>query len=702
MAGAWCLPKSLSNAFLKAVTDGTLAPERLMGMTSAERRAEFAKILGDDNAKEVNAAFEAKLLLKDQQRGMVNWAKKVGGISETTRADIISTISKLDRVLDPADEQSFLEDLAAKKLGVGVSAQEAKEIFGLAQKAEALRAEISAAGGGDYRSGWTPENGTAYGNAKLALVSKINEMKPGGQSIPNALVNALNFPKSALTSVLHWSAPFVQGWGMISTKQWWSGLGQMFQYFASEEHYDNFEGYMIGHPDYALAKDGKLGLTHLGDKLTVREEAIQSSLLEDANQWVSERTGVPNLIRAWSRSFTGFLNYVRFNRFTQLLDAARAHGEDVSPGSKVVSDLASVVNNFTGRGALGEGDKYSSVGPVLNAFFFSPRKMVATVEMFNPVMYARLSPTARMAAVRQLSGSLIATGAVLTLAKVAGAQVNMDPRSSDFGKFIIAGEKFDMTGGNAAYLRLLARVATGQAMKENGTLSDTVNLRGHALPTRPGAIANYMLGKASPIASLLANYVFGQDAMGSAFNVTNSIRDEMMPIVIGSYIKDVGNNPQWAASSIPALSALLGVGMDSPEPPLSQSGRDVWGDPIPGVNQAFGTTPRNWTADPVSQEAKAVGLYLGFPPDKIRGQKLTDGQTDEYAKLSGRLAHSRLSEVIAQPGWQSMSAPMRAKIMKSVIQASRKAVASSIMIEAQGSKNDIIKQATGAKIAALQ
>lgn len=716
MAAAWCLPRDLSDKFLSAIRSGELSPERLMGMSSTERRAEFAKLLGEDNAREVNQQFEDKMLLRDQKKGLVAWAKKVSGITEAQRQDILTSISKFNRVLQPEDEQGFLADLAAKKLGVDVTAQEAKEIFDLAQKAEKLQADITAAGEGDYRKGWNEETGDAYGRARLALVDKINSLKPNGQTLANLLINLLNFPKSALTSVLHWSAPFVQGWGMISTRQWWSGLGKMFQYFASEDAYQGLEAYIISHPDYELARSSKLGLTHLGDRLTTREEAIQSSLLEQASEYLSERTGVAdmirsaprpvkamlggdaNLIRAWSRSFTGFLNYVRFGRFVDLVNAARLKGEDVSVGSKVANDLAKVVNDFSGRGELGEGDKYASIGPALNTIFFSPRKIVATVEMFNPVNYARLSPIAREAAAKQLMGSLIATGAVLTLAKVMGAGVNFDPRSSDFGKIDIGGEKLDMTGGNAAYVRFLARMATGQEVTRTGKLVDLTSGNPHGA-TRAEVAANFMRGKLAPVAAMIADWLYGKDPGGRAFDLGATARDELTPIVIDSFIKYFGNNPDDTAALIPSLSAILGVGLESPEPPLSESGRDVWGDPIPGVNRFWGTSPPSWLHDPVTQEARRLNVYLGFPMQTIRGVKLTEGQYDQYAQLSGRIAHARLDDLVRSPDWASYSDLAKASVFKHVISRARDTAETAIMVQSQGSDNDIMRKAAEAKLA---
>lgn len=694
MAGAWCLPKNLTSAFLDAVRDGTLAPEKLMAMTSEERRAEFAKILGPENAKEVNAQFEQKMLLKDQKAGLVNWAKKIGGLTEPARRDILNTINKLDRILNPEEQQAFLEDLAAKKLGVTVTAEEAKEVFDLAQKAEQLRAEINAAGGGDYRSGWTAQTGAEYGKAKMALLDKIDSLKPQGGTIANKLLNVLSLPKSALTSVLHWSAPFVQGWGMISTRQWWSGLGQMFRYFADEVNYQELEGYIIGHPDYGIARDAKLGLTHLSDKLSTREETIQSSLLEEANEWLSEKTGVPNLIRAWSRSFTGFLNYVRFNRYTDLLSAARLTGEDVSLGSQTARDLAKVVNNFSGRGELGEADRYAGIAPVLNAIFFSPRKIVATVEMFNPVAYARLSPVARNAAIRQLTGSLLATGTVLTLAKVMGANVNFDPRSSDFAKIDIGGEKLDMTGGNASYVRLLARMATNQEITSTGKLINFGEDGPHGA-TRASVVTNYILGKLGPIPGLMADMLYGHNPAGQAFSVTDEAREKLFPIVINSWLNFAMNNPDDTAAIIPALSALLGVGLESPLPPMSETGMDAWGQPVP----PFGTSA-SFRHDPVNQAIKAINFVPKPAPNKIRGVPLTDTELQEYVHDSGVLAHSRLGDVIQSSVWTTLNDAGRVKLTQSIIRSSREIAAAKIMSANQGGQHDIMRISADAKLAA--
>src|SRR5258708_39876124 len=109
---SYCLPPKFASAFLNALKAGKINPVDLASMTSAERRGVFEGIVGEEHAPEVNALFESKLLLKDKQAGLVNWAKKIAGITEPQRADLLAKIGKMDQILTPADEQRFLADLA--------------------------------------------------------------------------------------------------------------------------------------------------------------------------------------------------------------------------------------------------------------------------------------------------------------------------------------------------------------------------------------------------------------------------------------------------------------------------------------------------------------------------------------------------------------------------------------------------------------
>ncbi len=131
----FCLPKVSVQKFISALKDGTISPEKMAEMSSGERRNMLEGIVGKADAKEVNAQLESKLLLKDQNRGLVSWAKKVGGLSDKARADLVEKVSKMDTLLDPTGKRAFLADLAEKKLGVAVSPEEMQKVLDLSARA---------------------------------------------------------------------------------------------------------------------------------------------------------------------------------------------------------------------------------------------------------------------------------------------------------------------------------------------------------------------------------------------------------------------------------------------------------------------------------------------------------------------------------------------------------------------------------------
>jgi len=89
-----CLTKDTSKRFMDAIRSGEISPEKLLNISSKERQTLLGNVVGPENVPWVNAALESKILLKDQQRGMVTWAKQVSGLSEPAKRDLVSQIQK--------------------------------------------------------------------------------------------------------------------------------------------------------------------------------------------------------------------------------------------------------------------------------------------------------------------------------------------------------------------------------------------------------------------------------------------------------------------------------------------------------------------------------------------------------------------------------------------------------------------------------
>ena len=132
---AWCLPKHIANKFLQELQSGKISPEKLMEMTSKQRREHFEGTFGKENAQNVNRMFESKLLLKNQQQGIITWAQTMAGLKPEAKRDILSRVEKMKDALNPETEGAFLEDIVSFRLKTNVTPTEAKYISELATDA---------------------------------------------------------------------------------------------------------------------------------------------------------------------------------------------------------------------------------------------------------------------------------------------------------------------------------------------------------------------------------------------------------------------------------------------------------------------------------------------------------------------------------------------------------------------------------------
>lgn len=138
----WCLPKQHAESFRKALADGTIDPEKMLDMTSQERREFLEPIVGTENAKDVNASFESKLALKNITQGIINWAEANSGDNKLRPK--VGDIPLIDKLLAAPTEKDFKADLVAKKLRTPVSFEQAQtytKTLGELQKLRPLSSE---------------------------------------------------------------------------------------------------------------------------------------------------------------------------------------------------------------------------------------------------------------------------------------------------------------------------------------------------------------------------------------------------------------------------------------------------------------------------------------------------------------------------------------------------------------------------------
>jgi hypothetical protein len=531
---AFCLLPKQADALKNAIRNGEIDIQKLALSSSEERRAFFKTYFNEDRiAKEINTLFESKLLLKNQKRGLVNWAKQVTGIKPEVKRDLISRIEKMDKLLSPESDKGFLQDLASKRLGADITIDEAKKIKELSDKVAGLK---------NFKDEAERLN---YGRAKLELSNYVNEIS-GTKA--NLLTNIAGLPRAVMAS-LDLSAPLNQGWGMLSRKEFYSSLASMFKYVASDKNLLELQADIITRPTYKQAKKAGLRLTDLGTELEKREEQFMTTLLDK----------IPGF-KASQRAYSGFLNKLRMDVFDDLVKKADVAGEDVGIGSKVLEDLAKVVNNFTGGSRVG---KVEGAVPALNAAFFSPRKIVSTLNILNPVNYVNpnISPTARKASIRNLIGSASISATLIALSRMLGAdKPENDLRSSDFGKIKVGDTRLDVSGGNANYLTLLSRLLTNSTKTQSGVKELGAK---YGDTTGQDLISNFLRYKLSPNASLLIDSITGSNAIGEKKTIPQSVIDRFKPMFLNSFKELIQSDTD--GKLILALGALFGGGLNTYE-----------------------------------------------------------------------------------------------------------------------------------------
>lgn len=534
MAG-FCLPKASAEDFIKKLKDGTINPEKLIEMTSSERRAFFQKIVGEDSARAVNALFESKLLLKDQKAGLVSWAKKVGGITEEVRRDIISKIERMETALKAGDEADFLEDLASKKLGTDVTFEEAQNIVDGVKAVQEAKAAIPE--DAPLRS---PER-IEYGLKFSAFKDYVDNLKLEGEALswkewatkPSEMFMSLaGTTKSILSSMDNsffgrqgikmmytnpdiWIKNFVKSWGDIAKEAGGIDTTKGFIHNLSRgiNAMDAIRADVYSRPN---ALNGKYDNMKLD--IGTAEEAFPSSFPEK----------IPLLGRLYNASqsaFTGGAYRMRADYADRLIAKAEDFGVNMKDPSQA-QGIGMLVNSMTGRGNIG---RLNTIGKEINAAVFSIKFLKSNLDTLTAHRLGYGVPEGpgrafvRRQAAYNLAKIVAGTSAILfTANQLWPGSVNWDPRSTDFGKIRIGKHTIDVTGGMGSIATLASRITPTQHkgkwgfwyQSKSGAWTDLTK-GDFGQQDAVDVIDNFWQGKLSPIAGVARDVWRGEDFDGN-------------------------------------------------------------------------------------------------------------------------------------------------------------------------------------------
>jgi len=342
-----------------------------------------------------------------------------------------------------------------------------------------------------------------------------------------------NIPRSVMAS-FDLSAPFRQGLFLVShPKRFFGSFLDMFKAFGSENAFKSIQESIVKKPTFNLMKEGKLALTEMNAILTLREERFMSN-------WAEKIPLAGKVIRASGRAYTGFLNKLRADVFDNLIMKADKLGLAPRSNPQLVKEIANFVNVASGRGSLGS---LQPAATALNSFFFSPRLMSSRLTLLNPAYYIKADPFVRKEALKSLFTVLGTGTSILGLAKLAGADVGVDPRSADFGKIIVGKTRIDIWGGFQQYIRMFGQLATGQYV--SSVTGKLVTLgEGYKPLTRFDILTRQIEAKEAPIFSFITALLKGQNFMGEKISIPKEVGSRFVPMAISDIYEIYKNEPE--------------------------------------------------------------------------------------------------------------------------------------------------------------
>jgi hypothetical protein len=238
-----------------------------------------------------------------------------------------------------------------------------------------------------------------------------------------------------------------------------------------------------------------------------------------------------------------------------LLSWQKPGGPEITP--KKVEALANLINRMTGRGTLGPLNRY---GPELSAGFFAPKFAVSRPQAFMQLFNWQNPEVARMAASEIVSFVALGTS-VLGLLELSGAaEVQLDPRSADFGKIKLGNTRIDFWGGNIQWARLVAQLQQGQRMTSDGIVVDS---------SRVQSGLRFGRYKLHPAPSEAVDFLVGETAIGEKFppsdleDITWEVFQSLAPMAVQDLVEAVQEHGM--RGFMYAAPAPAGVGVQTYE-----------------------------------------------------------------------------------------------------------------------------------------
>lgn len=572
---SFCLIKEKADEFKKALVSGKIDIEKMIDATSSERRKIFKDFFGEESiAKEVNALFESKLLLKNQKKGLVTWAKQVSGLKPEVRRDLMAKIERMDKVFSAREEGKFLEDLAEKRLGIEVTDKEAKRILELSNEVKKARelidetSEIGSKSRYDYGLKFTMLKDYV---ADLKLQKSSKQLSYYFKNPQEAILDMAGATKSFLSTMDN-SFFGRQGIKVLYTNpsKWVDGFKKSWSDIGKELR--GIDGMTPIKAD-VYSRPNALDGTYKRMKLDIgidREEAFPSTLPEKI-------PGLGRFFKGAETAFNGGALRMRADLADLYLKNAKEAGVDLS-NKETLEQIGNIVNSMTGRGDIG---KLETMSKEANLLFFSVKFLKSNIDTLvkgvsnmlkYPLKYKTMTFAEKKSA-QNLTKIIGSVGTILATAEMLNpGSVEWDPRSTRFARLPIKVSKdktiyLDITGGLTSLATLASRIVPTMHNGKIGfykkdSKGNIVNLieGKYGQQNAMDVISDFVQGKFSPPAALLRDIWKGQTFSGEKVTPESALKSLTVPIGVQQATQAYKDG--WRGGWLAYMIAMEGLGFN--------------------------------------------------------------------------------------------------------------------------------------------
>ena len=374
--------------------------------------------------------------------------------------------------------------------------------------------------------------GKAFGDdLAAALLSK----RSLGAKAWETFVDSVNIPRTLITA-FDASAPLRQGAILFAGHpiEGAKALGTMVKAMASPKYAQLVEDAIQSSPNASVYE--KMGLYFApigrGSTLAAREEAIMSRL-----------AGQLPAVGGSQRGYTAFLNKIRQG----VADNWIAGHPNVT--EKEMAGFGHWINIASGRGDLPGILKNNTAA--MNALF-APRYAMSRLQLGPEVIRQMVSGGAVRGEVARDVMAFVGTGVgVLALGKASGLwTVELDPRSTDFGKGKMGNTRFDFWAGEQQVARYATQLLTAQRKTSTGEITSA---------NRGDVVRRWLQSKQAPYIGVASDLLTGKTFTGEKPTLGGELYERLIPL----FIQDMTDAANEGVSPFRAIPAAFGAGVQT-------------------------------------------------------------------------------------------------------------------------------------------